>query len=80
MLEVVEAVQGPIWLNPCVDPGQPCTRQGWCGAHRLWVEAQAAVAKVLGGATLIELAAESAVLKGDTEPRICPLGEEPRWS
>lgn len=80
MLEVVEAVQGPIWLNQCVNPGQPCRRQGWCAAHRLWVEAQDAVIRVLRSATLEDLARESAERGSDTEVRPCALGEELRWS
>src|ERR1035438_9456899 len=42
VLEVVEAVEGPIRLNVCLTSDHACTRQGWCPAHGVWAEAQAA--------------------------------------
>lgn len=79
MLEVVEAIQGPIWLNQCVDPAQPCARQDWCAAHVAWVEAQAAVSKILGAASLARLARESAARRNNGA-RSCVLSEADRKS
>jgi len=59
ILEVVEAVEGPIRLNFCLTSDQGCTRQGWCPAHPVWAEAQSALAAVLRGATIDRLAAAS---------------------
>jgi len=47
MLEVIEAVDGPIQLNVCLGSGKNCPRQGWCPAHPVWIRAQAAMLKVL---------------------------------
>ncbi len=76
MLEVVEAIQGPIWLNQCVDPAQPCARQSWCAAHVVWVEAQEAVTKILGGATLTALARESTARRDQNAFPFCVLAEQ----
>src|ERR1035437_5798186 len=63
MLEVVEAIEGPIRLNICLNSDEKCTRQNWCPAHSVWLEAQAAVAQVLRCATIGGLAAQVAVRK-----------------
>jgi Rrf2 family iron-sulfur cluster assembly transcriptional regulator len=56
LLEVVESIEGPIRLNLCIGEGPGCARQGRCGAHPVWVEAQRALIAVLGSATLQSLA------------------------
>jgi len=56
VLRVVEAVEGPITLNACVINGSGCNRQGWCPAHNVWLEAQAALADVLSNASIGMLA------------------------
>jgi Rrf2 family protein len=58
VLRVVEAVEGPIALNVCATNGTGCSRQGWCPAHLVWVEAQAALTQVLKNATIAKLAAD----------------------
>src|SRR5271165_4973409 len=50
LLEVVEAIEGPIRLNVCLNSDRSCTRQPWCPAHDIWIDAQAAVAQVLRSA------------------------------
>ncbi len=57
LLDVVEAIEGPIELNFCLMPGEPCERHTWCPAHSVWAEAQAAMTAVLKKATLAQLAA-----------------------
>ena len=52
-----KAIEGPIRLNLCLTSDCACTRQGWCPAHDVWVDAQAAVAQVLRHATIHALAA-----------------------
>ena len=59
MLEVVEAVQGPMILNLCLSPGPSCDRKGWWPAHKVWVEAQAAMVAILDDTTIASLAAKS---------------------
>ncbi len=57
LLDVVEAIEGPVRLNQCIEEGPSCTRKSWCPAHQIWAEAQAAVVNVLGGASMARLAA-----------------------
>jgi Rrf2 family protein len=56
LLEVVEAVEGPIRLNLCLTSNHACERQSWCPAHSVWAEAQGAMAEVLRNATIANLA------------------------
>ncbi|MFN7998171.1 MAG: Rrf2 family transcriptional regulator [Bryobacteraceae bacterium] len=58
VLRVVEAIEGPLQLNVCLT-GVGCHRQGWCPAHMVWVEAQAALTQVLKNASIAKLARES---------------------
>jgi Rrf2 family protein len=60
VLRVVEAVEGPIALNVCATNGSGCSRQGWCPAHLVWTEAQAALTQVLKNASIAKLANEAA--------------------
>lgn len=54
LLEVVEAVEGPIRLNVCL--ASSCSRQNWCPAHDVWREAQIALTGVLRSCSISELA------------------------
>ncbi len=66
VLDVVEAVEGPIALNVCATNGSGCSRQGWCPAHLVWQDAQAALTQVLKNATIARLASHAPVLpRGD---------------
>lgn len=56
LLEIVEAVEGPIIPNLCVgDPGV-CERSSTCLVHPVWCRVQSQVKQVLNGVTLAELA------------------------
>lgn len=59
LLDVVEAVEGPVRLNQCLEEGPSCDRKLWCPAHQVWAEAQAAITNVLGGAAMATLAAQA---------------------
>jgi DNA-binding IscR family transcriptional regulator len=59
---VIEAVDGPIYLNTCVTSGKTCPRQSWCPAHPVWVDAQQALLKVLDDARIQDLANGSSML------------------
>lgn len=67
VLRVVEAVEGPITLNVCATSGPGCSRQGWCPAHLVWLEAQAALTQVLKNASIGALAGQ-AVLPRQAKP------------
>jgi Rrf2 family protein len=60
VLDIVEAVEGPIRLNLCLASDTSCSRSHWCPAHLVWAEAQAAMTAVLRRATISELAARAA--------------------
>jgi Rrf2 family protein len=55
MLEVIEAIDGPICLNVCLVSGRSCHRKGQCPAHPVWAEAQRAMFDVLSRATIANL-------------------------
>ena len=58
MLEVIEAIDGPLNLNVCLIPGESCARKMWCPAHPVWVQAQAAMLDVLSNAAIADLASQ----------------------
>jgi Rrf2 family protein len=57
---VIEAIEGPIYLNLCLASGASCKRKSYCPAHPIWVKAQEAMMGVLNTTTVAELAAEQA--------------------
>lgn len=59
LLQVVEAIEGATQLNLCLPQGPNCNRKEWCGAHPVWAEAQAALVRVLGKASVAQLARDS---------------------
>ena len=59
LLDVVEMVEGPMQINLCLPGEASCDRKSWCGAHPIWNEAQAALKRVLAGASIARLARES---------------------
>lgn len=62
LLNVVEAIEGPVQLNLCTgvcDRGPACAREDWCPVHRVWQHAQAKVREILDASTLEALAQES---------------------
>lgn len=64
MLDAVTAIDGPIELNTCLSPDEPCDRASFCPAHLVWFEAQRRVVDVLRRATIGALAAQA---RGETE-------------
>ncbi len=59
VLEVVEALEGPLALNECLLDDTACEFLSECGMHDVWEEAQAAMAKVLRARNLSDLAKSS---------------------
>jgi Rrf2 family protein len=76
VLEVVEAVEGPIRLNLCLTSDHACTRQGWCPAHGVWAAAQTALFQVLGDANISTLASQAAQAR---RPAVVVI-DEARWT
>lgn len=56
LLEVVEAVEGPIMPNRCVIASGECERDLSCTVHPVWKKVQGEVRKVLEAVTLKDLA------------------------
>ena len=56
VLDVVEAIEGPVRLNLCLTSKEACARQGMCPAHPVWDEAQRAMVEVLRKSTIRDLA------------------------
>jgi DNA-binding IscR family transcriptional regulator len=57
---VIEAIDGPIVLNVCLDDGRECERAACCPAHPVWVQAQQAMMAVLEGARINDMATHGA--------------------
>jgi len=58
MREVIEAIDGPIRLNVCLNGGTECERKSWCPAHPVWARAQRAMVDVLMSVTVSAMAAK----------------------
>lgn len=76
ILDVVEAIEGPLSLNVCMGSSQSCARQTWCPAHVVWADAQAAMTSVLKAATIDQLALRAAAARQNPGSP----SEELRWN
>jgi Rrf2 family protein len=56
LLQVIEAAEGPIRLNRCVETPGACPRDRFCPVHPVWVRLQALLTRELGGVTIAALA------------------------
>ena len=74
LLDVVEAMEGPVRLNQCIEEGPSCDRKSWCPAHKVWAEAQQAVGDVLGRASIAKMAADAQASAASYQ-----LHEKPIW-
>lgn len=55
LLDVVEAVVGPIFLNDCVIRPESCNRSNACAVHRVWQKARDQLRETLRQATFADL-------------------------
>lgn len=58
LLEIVEAVEGPIVLNRCLLGEGICNRDSQCTVHPVWAEVQKKMQEILDNVTLKQLAGE----------------------
>ena len=65
--QVVEAIDGPIYLNLCMATGNPCHRHTFCPSHPIWTRAQEAMLAVLDEATIQELSSQCAAPEPQVE-------------
>jgi len=77
VLEVIEAIEGPIRLNHCLTSDHACSRQTWCPAHTVWGNAQEAMIAVLRAATIDVLAERAAIAR---QPAAGIRIEEQLWN
>jgi Rrf2 family protein len=75
MREVIEAIDGPIYINLCLISGASCDRKSYCPAHPFWNKAQEAMLGVLNGAIVAELAAQAPVPSPRPSALISPLAK-----
>ena len=54
--DVIEAVEGPITLNVCVDGSSSCALQPTCRMFRVWEEGQRVLLEIFSHTTLKEIA------------------------
>ena len=73
LLDVVQAIEGPLRLNQCLQEGPACNRKSWCPAHQVWAEAQAALVNVLGAASMATLAARAPDFSSQPRPQGRPV-------
>lgn len=55
LLQIIEAVEGPIEGDRCVLTAHPCPFAAVCPVHRVWTAAVTAFADQLSGATLADV-------------------------
>ncbi len=62
LLEVLEAVQGPVTVSLCAVEGECCKRQGGCSYNKLWMGADSLLNSYFDSITLQELMDEGGQL------------------
>jgi Rrf2 family protein len=67
MLDVLEAVDGPVCLNICLLRPNECPRDALCPAHLFWGRLQSMVIGELKQATLDKLVMQARALKAGQE-------------
>jgi Rrf2 family protein len=70
LLQVVEAVDGPILLNRCLLRSGACEREDHCAAHEVWAEIQDRFVQDLKSVTVKELARRQALKRTKTPESI----------
>ncbi len=56
LLEVVEAIEGPVLPNRCLVGEGTCERDGSCRVHLVWKRVRDEITSILAGVTIEELA------------------------
>ena len=67
LLEVIEAIEGPIALNVCLLRPESCDKRDDCPVHHVWEEAQGALLSVLDKHSLGDLAARRAARRKEKQ-------------
>ena len=64
LLEVIEALDGPVRLNRCAIEPSMCPRDEFCPVHDIWAQAQADLTSVLSATTFEALVREGKLKVG----------------
>jgi len=60
LLQIIEAIEGPICLNRCTTQPSQCSRDAFCPVHPVWAQAQAYLVTLLGSTRVSDLVAKPA--------------------
>jgi len=58
LLEIIEAIDGPIAMNRCIVNRGICGREHFCGVHPVWMQLQQKMRNNLRKVSLLKLARE----------------------
>ena len=72
MRQVIEAIDGPICLNVCLNGSKDCDRKPTCPAHPVWARAQRVMLEVLMSATVSTMAARASSTPASALPPAVP--------
>ena len=56
LAQVIEKIEGPIFLNVCCQPGETCPLKGECKMHPSWMRIQLEVVKLLDSFVIVQVA------------------------
>lgn len=76
LLDVVEALDGPIAINRCTTVPAQCDRANQCAVHEVWLEAQHQLRELLGRTLLSQVAQRQSSMNGEERkqaPGVKPL-------
>lgn len=59
LLEIIEVVEGPIYLNTCIQGEDICEFSGTCAVHDVWHQAQESLREILGSRRLKDMAVDN---------------------
>jgi Rrf2 family protein len=72
LLEVVETMIGPIFLNDCLARPSACTSSYSCAVHRIWAQARNQLRETLAGVSFEQLVRDQSCISPSLEDQ--PLG------
>ena len=81
LLDVVEAIEGPVCLNVCLLRPHECNRDSFCPGHEVWGRLQMMVVAELRNTILADLVSEARRLQENPRTKLVDfpyLQEEPR--
>jgi Rrf2 family protein len=73
VLEIIEAAEGPVAVNVCLDDDDACSRQSFCTMTSVWREGQERMLDVFRGTTLASLAQKPAPVEAPPV-QLMPVG------